>query len=305
MYDRLVVHTCAPVQGWTANKWDPKLQDKRLKKLGDIARSVPWDIEHQIMFNKEMRLVADKFKSLEKTREDGADQDEDLPDDIKYSVSAEMIAREKIKVYGEDINIVPAYHSIPNFEAQRLLQEEDQIGNPAINNIGLLLRHNILVPADVNPDDAFDTAVKLAKKRAFQAERHELYTWQENMISGGTPVEVAAIKFDELLRQYNDQVKETTNRNHEHLMYTVLLGALPLIGGFVHDGTISAVVQDGTLPLAAASTIVTGVQFMRTERIDFNPGESKPAAMFYEANKALEGDFLEKLKRGARRFWHR
>jgi len=28
--------------------------------------------------------------------------------------------------------------------------------------------------------------------------------------------------------------------------------------------------------------------------IDFNPGESKPAAMFYEANNALEGNFLDK-----------
>jgi hypothetical protein len=104
---------------------------------------------------------------------------------------------------------------------------------------------------------------------------------------------------DELVGQYNDLVKETTRETHkrdERLMYTVLSAAIPIISGVM--------LHDGTIPFAAASSIVAGVQFMRTERIEFDPAESKPAAMFYEANKALEGTFLDKLKK-ARRFWNR
>ena len=105
---------------------------------------------------------------------------------------------------------------------------------------------------------------------------------------------------DELVGQYNDLVKEATQetqKRDERLVYTVLSATIPIISGVV--------LHDGTLPFVAASSIVTGVQFMRTEHIKFDPEESKPAAMFYEANKALEGTFLDKVKRGARRFWNR
>ena len=53
---------------------------------------------------------------------------------------------------------------LADFEAESLLQEEkNQVGELEIDKLGLLLRHNILVPADVNPEEAFDTAVNLAK----------------------------------------------------------------------------------------------------------------------------------------------
>src|SRR5262249_34693041 len=111
---------------------------------------IEWDRDHQIMFNKEARLVADKLMSRYEAKT--------LPDSIGENITSGMI-RKEIKDRVRDVNVTPAYHSIADFEAQRLLREEDQIWNPAIDNLGLLLRNKILVPADVNPDDAFNRAV--------------------------------------------------------------------------------------------------------------------------------------------------
>src|SRR5215831_5220874 len=158
------------------------------------------------MFNKEARLVADELMSRDKAKT--------LPDGIGYKITQGMITQE-IMEQVRDVNVTPAYHSIADLEAQRLLQEKDQIANPAIDNLGLLLRHKILVPTDVNPNDAFKRAVNLAKEKKFQDARHELYAWQENIIAEGTPVEDAAAKMNELVEQYDDQVKETTNKNRK------------------------------------------------------------------------------------------
>jgi hypothetical protein len=271
MYDRLVVPTCPPEQSeyarWTTRGWEPNLQEKRLQELGDLAEKVQWDLEHQKIFGTQMENIKDKSETLNLSRE------------IASALTMFILSQEQQKL-----------------EADELLQEEDQMAQPADDRLGVLLRDNILVPADVNPEDAFNRAVKLARKDAFQAARRELYAWQEDVILRGQPADAAAARMNELVGQYNGLVKEATEKRDERLMYTVLSAAIPIV---------SAIVSGGALIPVAATGAVTAVQFVRTENIKFDPGESKPAAMFYEANKALEGNFLDKVRRGAKRFWNR
>ena len=205
MYDRLVVPTCPAEQSeidrWTARGWDPKVQQKRLEKLGEIAVRVPWDLEHQIIFGTQMDNIKDKSETL------------NLSQEIPYKLTILILSQEQQSKAGFGVNVLPAYHSIADFEADKFLLEEDQRGDQHINNqrLGLLLRHIIDIPTDVNPENAFDTAVKLAEKDSFKAARRELYAWQEDIISRGFSVEDAARKADELVKQYNDKVREAAS----------------------------------------------------------------------------------------------
>jgi hypothetical protein len=128
MYDRLVVPIPpgeSEIGRWRRSGWNPELQEDRLKHLGDIAIRVPWDLEHQIIVGRQMKNIEDKSETLKLTDE--------LKDVIPYELSRLTLSRE-VEQQGKakNVNVLPAYHSIADFEAERLLQEESPIGNPAI-----------------------------------------------------------------------------------------------------------------------------------------------------------------------------
>jgi hypothetical protein len=99
--------------------YEGELQEKRLQKLGDLAEKVEWDFNHRAMFEKKVRLLAEGFPT-------GI-----VPTDEAYNVTPQILSQE----YG-DFNVIPAYHSIADFEAEGLLQEEDQKAQPALDRLG-------------------------------------------------------------------------------------------------------------------------------------------------------------------------
>jgi hypothetical protein len=295
MYDQLVLPIPPPyeqneINRWENAGWDPSLLNRRLEKLGNIAIKVPWDLEHQIIFGRQMRNVEEKSETLNLTDE----AKEVIPyQSTRLILSQEQQSRLQNEGYNiyRNVIVLPAYHSIADFQADKFLLQENQKGDQDINNqqLGVLLRHKIIVPTDINPENALDTAVRLANRETFKAARQELYAWQEDIISRGFSVGDAATRLDELLRQYNNQVREATNRYVERLLYTVARVGL---------NTLRTVVSpDGLSVYDAADSILSVVEFARTEHRDVEPGESKPAAMLYEANRVLEGNWLMRVKR--------
>ena len=239
MYNHLIFpippsYDANQIKRWKDEGWDPNLLNKRLEDLQDIAIKIDWDIEHRNIFGGGM----DEFKSYS----DKIRLEKDLEKTIPYAFTRILLTlsetvRTKIEMNNynlDNITILPAYHSILDFEADKLLKEinyendgkdlkgDDDLYVNENPYLGLLLRHKIIVPSDINLQNALNDAIKLAKKDSFNEARKELYTWQDEIASRGIPAIDAAKKMDEMIYQYKGHVKDAKIKYAEKLAYTVI-----------------------------------------------------------------------------------
>jgi hypothetical protein len=197
LYDRLLL----PVppdekerKRWRDNDWDPDLQDKRLKILGDLARPMEWNDNRQQTFSKEMDRLRGEGKKIN-----------------GYLLTGIMLAKEP-----QTVNVVAAYHSGEAFQGD--FPVEADAGKHAL--LGYLLGLRFAVPAGT-PEEALTQAVRVARIPEFQEHRLGMYKWQEEMIEKNVPPEDAVKDMAAKLSKYNACVEAAVKNVYYKFGFTV------------------------------------------------------------------------------------
>ncbi|HEY7335287.1 MAG TPA: hypothetical protein VH639_10405 [Bryobacteraceae bacterium] len=234
-------------QRWRQEKWDPDLQERRLKLLGDLAKPVEWNDSRQQTY----ALAAEKLRT-EGKRVNG------------FLLTGFMIAKE-----ADDLDVVAAYHSGKAFEGD--FPAEGDPGRRAV--MAYLLGQRFAVPKG-GPEEALQKAVMVAGLPEFQEHRLALYEWQQKMIDKAVPDEEAMHQMAALLAKYNACVEKAVKNVYYKLAFTVA-------------GVAIGMTAAAASPLAVGGALLTMARFAKFEaRPVINAGSNGPAAMFHEFESA-------------------
>src|SRR5215471_10947958 len=212
-YDRLVFPV-PPDQAerarWTANAWDPDLQDKRLQELGDRAIRVPWDQRRR-----------DRFaKNWQRAQAVAADSQMLLPNSA-YQATREVLALDPQRALPRGVTkatVVPAYHSADDLKKDYRISKakrDDKL-------LSLLIRNRIAHPVfSDSPEENLTRAIQLSREPGFQEKRRNLYTWQEDMLARKVDPNRALEHLEELIDKYNSAITAAERNVTYRFLFTV------------------------------------------------------------------------------------
>jgi hypothetical protein len=269
LYDRLVIpvpYNEEDRQRWTEAGWDPDLLDERLETLGDLALRSVWDEAQQQTFHQRM-------EQLNRVRFDTRSIVQEAKGAVPYQMTRMILAEQKPVKLPEGVshvNVVSAYQSEKDFEADFILKEDsdDQ------SLLGLLLGQKIAVPlSDDEPHEALIRAIDLARSAEFRRKRRSLYKWQEDVLRSGIEPENAIEEMNQLIIDYNESVRKAVKTVYYKYAFTLAGIGLSLAGTVLN-------------PLALAGAFVSIVKFATFDRKPVvSAGESEPAAMFHDVHR--------------------
>ncbi len=152
-----------------------------------------------------------------------------------------------------------------------------------IEKLGWLLGHRFLVPAIKGKSDIelLKEAVKLACNDTFLEHRARLYKWQDDIVRGNIPYEMAIEEMQDCLNNYNALVNTAFGKVRVKFVWTAVIpGLLSLV---------PLALIPPTLPvagLALGGVFINVLNFARFNRKpEIEPNQYDVAAMFHDAHK--------------------
>ncbi len=263
LYDRLVLPyppNDAERKHWEDEGWNPKLMDKRLKSLGELALRANWDQDRQ-------RKYDERMEQLKAVQNQAA---------VPWRVTAGILAEDPPKrPEGIRAIAVPAYQSVKGLDEDFIVKELS--AESERSKLGLLLGHLLAVPTGADPEATLLKAIKLAKSDSFRKHRAKLYSWQDSVLREGMPAKDAAQEMAGMVKAYNDCVKKATGDVYYKFAFAIGGIALAITGAATAN------------PWVAATGVLKIVEFATFNRkpVISAGEESAPAAMFHDVREAF------------------
>ena len=270
LYDRLVMPVWQPDDDrreWQDPLWDRKLQAERIRQLGDLIISRPWN-------NERRQVYKNRLEELLAMRHDAIDMVEEVRKELGYQLTRRILAEETLSELPPGVvhvDVVSAYPSEAAFTADFLFSPEvDDTAHAA-----LLIGQRLAVPIDRDPEKALKKTIALVRSRDFRKKRRALHRWQRDTFAEGVSPESSVEELEQLVDDYNQAVGEATGLVKYRIAF--------LIGG----AALTMAAAPGSL-LAGASALLSIIGFATLDRKPVvNAGEAAPAALFHDVQTKL------------------
>jgi hypothetical protein len=266
LYDKIVVPTPMARMGddwnresedwkrWEAAKWEPeKLADliKQLEPKGLVVEA-EWDLDRQKNWQQafgEARAEIDRVSAEIKSGIDKRVADakrvtsslskKERDQAVKAAAFAETRSeiirhlkgkfRQEVDIYNGPVEFYAAYQSKADFE--QLHPGEDAI-KEGVERVNFLIQHRLTVP-DEEPGKLLDCVIeKLATNDNYAKRRRLFYDWQVNLHSEKKTPEQILKELDQLVNDFNAQVRAHNNKCRQETVITVLAVAGAALAGF-------------------------------------------------------------------------
>ena len=265
LYDRLVIPI--PVsedrQEWEEKNWQPELQEKILKILGERAYAIPWTHERRAEWK-------DHY-------EQGSQLANDLGD--WAFMATRSILTEHLPRHITGIEAVPTYTSLEKLENDLDIEEQDPAVELWGGTVAAIVGHEFLVPddPDASYEDLLKQAVDYSARPVFRRKRSSFWRWHREFLNDKGITDQLAIKaavneMSELIKEEQSVIKRTKLKTS--LQYAFMIGSVSLgmLGGPL-------------TPFAVGGAFVSVGQFIADRLLKQDDQEPKPAALLHDVRK--------------------
>jgi hypothetical protein len=210
-------------QRWESRGWRPDLLAARLTQLGDLAHIYFWGKDEDDSFSTHLATARTKYAGAIPfgiaTKGKDAIHWEIAQQGTR--ISLEMMAKWQ---FGEEYWLLPRYGSLAAIQAERSFKVPAADLDSRRERLSVLVGHELELPADENPVEAYEKAIALAGRASFQKARRDLNTQQELTVMQEQTGRQDAQAIADLVSDFNAQVRTETKSTRKQWMFTVIKG---------------------------------------------------------------------------------
>lgn len=227
LYDRLVfpIPTGGAADRAHWEKWNPKLQEERLKELEGLIHTVPWTAD----LHDKWTARYERFRQIGKETEG-----------IAMGLTPVVLATSVFVDQFPPPIMIAAYQDATLAQSDLELEKAPGGRSPkraALDNeVRALFERRLDMPVVTHPNRTYEKAIALARDPQYQRARRSLFEWEDKVLAAGWSVDDAVKKLEHLVEAHDELIQRVFKKTVERTVFRVTeFVVAPLVSHATHN----------------------------------------------------------------------